>query len=195
MHTISFACIIWFQISLSQQCIQKVSSLSRKNTEILAEFQIFLNIRYTLTSPSAENRNKFDNRERLLLPNCSIAYSLLKRGYCNFKKAAAWIFSIYGLFIRKTCLYNVDPLKPHFYIVKLGFTGVYIIFRIFAQNIDCGYSLEPPHRGGSNKYPQSMFLSRNMKKYQNFFLSENFPFLVVRCSIYMYLNRRVFVMS
>ena len=28
---------------------------------------------------------------------------------------------------------------------------------ISAQNIDCGYSLEPPHRGGSNAYPQSMF--------------------------------------
>ena len=27
------------------------------------------------------------------------------------------------------------------------------IFRISAQNIDCGYSLEPPHRGGSNEYP------------------------------------------
>ena len=46
--------------------------------------------------------------------------------------------------ITKTYLYNFDPLKPHFYIVKLGFTGVYIIFLIFAQNIDCGYSLEPP---------------------------------------------------
>ena len=31
------------------------------------------------------------------------------------------------------------------------------IFHISAQNIDCGYSLEPPHRGGSNEYPQSMF--------------------------------------
>ena len=37
------------------------------------------------------------------------------------------------LCITKTCLYNVDPLKPHFYIVKLGFTGVYIIFLISAQ--------------------------------------------------------------
>ena len=36
-------------------------------------------------------------------------------------------------FIMKTCLYNLDPLKPHFYIVKLGFTGVYIIFLISAQ--------------------------------------------------------------
>ena len=42
-------------------------------------------------------------------------------------------------------LYDFDPLKPHFYIVKLGFTGVNIIFLISAQNIDCGYSLEPPH--------------------------------------------------
>ena len=35
------------------------------------------------------------------------------------------------------------------------------IFHISAQNIDCGYSLEPPRRGGSNEYPQSMFSSRN----------------------------------
>ena len=27
------------------------------------------------------------------------------------------------------------------------------IFLIFAKNIDCGYSLEPPWRGGSNVYP------------------------------------------
>ena len=31
------------------------------------------------------------------------------------------------------------------------------IFHISAQNIDCGYSLEPPRWGGSNEYPQSMF--------------------------------------
>ena len=36
-------------------------------------------------------------------------------------------------------------------------------FHISAQNIDCGYSLEPPRRGGSNEYPQSMILSRNKK--------------------------------
>ena len=39
------------------------------------------------------------------------------------------------------------------------------IFLIFAQNIDCGYTLEPPRRGGSNEYPQSMFWSKNKKKY------------------------------
>ena len=31
------------------------------------------------------------------------------------------------------------------------------IFHISAQNVDCGYSLEPPWQGGSNEYPQSMF--------------------------------------
>ena len=39
----------------------------------------------------------------------------------------------------------------------------FAIFLIFAQNIDCGYSLEPPRRGGSNEYPQSMFWSKNKK--------------------------------
>ena len=37
------------------------------------------------------------------------------------------------------------------------------IFHFSAQNIDCWYSLEPPRRGGSNEYPQSMCLSRNKK--------------------------------
>ena len=32
-----------------------------------------------------------------------------------------------------------------------------------AQNIDCGHTLEPPCRGGSNKYPQSMFGSKIRK--------------------------------
>ena len=36
-------------------------------------------------------------------------------------------------------------------------------FQISAQNIDCGYFLEPPQRGGSNKYPQFTLLSRNKK--------------------------------
>ena len=31
------------------------------------------------------------------------------------------------------------------------------VFHIPAQNIDCGYLLEPPRRSGSNEYPQSMF--------------------------------------
>ena len=34
------------------------------------------------------------------------------------------------------------------------------IFHIPAQNIDFGYSLEPPRRGGSNEYPQSVFLAK-----------------------------------
>ena len=59
--------------------------------------------------------------------------------------------------ITKTRLYNCDPLKPHFYIVKLGFTGVYIFCCYFANNIGFRSSLEPPGRGGSNEYPQSMF--------------------------------------
>ena len=37
------------------------------------------------------------------------------------------------------------------------------ILHIFAQNIDCGYSLEPPRQGGSKEYPQSMFSIKNKK--------------------------------
>ena len=45
----------------------------------------------------------------------------------------------------------------------------YTYFSYFLlQNIDCGYSLEPPRRGGSNVYPQSMFWSKNKKNIKNF---------------------------
>ena len=70
---------------------------------------------------------------------------------------STWNHATLILYITKTRLYNVDPLKPHFYIVKLGFTEVYIIFHISAQNIDCGYSLKLPH-----------LLSRNMKNIRIF---------------------------
>ena len=93
-------------------------------------------------------------------------------------------------FITKTCLYNFDPLKPHFYILKLGFTGVYIFFLFLLKNIDFGYSLEPPRQGGSNKYHNLCF-EQKYEKYQSF-LSENFQFLEVKFSIY--LNKRVFAM-
>ena len=77
--------------------------------------------------------------------------------------------------ITKTCLYKFDPLKPHFYIVKLGFKGVYNIFLISAQNIDYVYSLEPPRWGGSNEYPQSIFWAE-IWKISEFFLSKKFQY-------------------
>ena len=59
--------------------------------------------------------------------------------------------------ITKTRLFKYTPKTENFQIKNSD------IFHISAQNIDCGYSLEPPRRGGSNEYPQSMFLSRNKK--------------------------------
>ena len=38
------------------------------------------------------------------------------------------------------------------------------ICNISAQNKDCGYSLEPLNRGGSNGYPQSMFFFAEIRK-------------------------------
>ena len=69
--------------------------------------------------------------------------------------------------ITKTCLYNFDPLKPHFYIVKLGFTEAV---------------LTSTH---------NLCFEQKHEKYQNF-LSTNYHFLMVKFSVY--LNRRVFVM-
>ena len=64
-------------------------------------------------------------------------------------------------FITKTCLFKYIE---NFTTKSRKFSGKNsYIFHISARNIDCRYSLEPPRRGGSNEYPQSMFLSRNKK--------------------------------
>ena len=59
--------------------------------------------------------------------------------------------------ITKTCLYNFDPLKPHFYIVNGVYRGKHYFCYFCSKNIDCGYATEPPRRGGSNECQQSMF--------------------------------------
>ena len=48
--------------------------------------------------------------------------------------------------IRNICSCNeYHPLKPHFYIEKMGFAGVCIFSYFFFQNIDSGSPLEPPN--------------------------------------------------
>ena len=64
---------------------------------------------------------------------------------------------------REACAshYENTPIQIYekFHLQKTEFFQIknFDIFHISAQNIDCGYSLEPPRRGGSNEYPQSMF--------------------------------------
>ena len=75
-------------------------------------------------------------------------------------------------------------LKPHFYIDQLGYAGVYLFFLFLLQNIDCGYTLGPPHRGGSNMYPQSKFKAK-IKKYIKHVLLIFFQFLQLEKSLYI----------
>ena len=76
------------------------------------------------------------------------------------------------LFYVQSCSNLLKTLRKHAYsnILKIlqpkkekKMIKISDIFHISVQNIDCGYSLEPPRRGGSNEYPQSMFFSRNKK--------------------------------
>ena len=62
--------------------------------------------------------------------------------------------------------YENKPIQIYrkFHLQNWKFSDKKLWYYLYsAQKIDCGYSLEPPRRGGSNEYPQSMFLSRNKK--------------------------------
>ena len=71
--------------------------------------------------------------------------------------------------ITKTYLYNIDPLKPHFYKENWGLQGYTLIFLFLRKNIDFMYSLEPP-RYGANENPQSMLRAEIWKKKSDFFI-------------------------
>ena len=73
---------------------------------------------------------------------------------------------------------NIQGLPNHYETLSMQYTEIFFtckklkissenffdIFLIFAHNIDCGYTLEPPRRGGSHEYPQSMLWKKNKKK-------------------------------
>ena len=94
----------------------------------------------------------FQASSHLLCLYSSVCVRPVQKPHCRFSHDFA-----HTVIIMKICPCNVYPLEPHFYIAKLGYAGIYLFFLFLLQNIDCGYSLEPPHRGGSNVYPQSMF--------------------------------------
>ena len=57
-------------------------------------------------------------------------------------------------------VYYIPPYTPLIYSKTGICRGIPIFFLFLLQSIDCGYSLEPPRRGGSNVYSQSMFLAK-----------------------------------
>ena len=75
--------------------------------------------------------------------------------------------SFHYMYVTKTRLFKyIKILPPKNENIQLKNSD---ILYISAQKINCGYALEPPRprRGGSNAYPQSMFLSRIKKNNVN----------------------------
>ena len=101
-------------------------------------------------------------RERMTTEN--ISWSIISQKNVAGPQMILWVDSK-GLVstLRKHAYSNILKIspqkKPENFLDKNS-----DIFQISAQNIDCGYLLEPPRWGSSNEYPQSMFWSRNKNK-------------------------------
>ena len=107
-------------------------------------------------------------------PHNSLQYNRLSLSRLRLSR-----YTTYFEVITKTRLYNFDPLKPNFYTLKQGFTGVDIIFLISASEV----VLTSTH---------NLCFEQKYEKCQNFFIWK-FSYLVVKFSVY--LNRHVFVMD
>ena len=71
---------------------------------------------------------------------------------------------------RKQAYRILTPLNPTLYIVKLEFTGVYIIFLISAQKHRLWVLVRTASSRRFLRVPTIYVLSRNIKKYQIFFI-------------------------
>ena len=91
---------------------------------------------------------------------------------CNLKTTEFLDCALIGVcaVIRSNTVYNFDPFKPHFYIVKLDFIGVYIIFLISAQKHRLWVLTEAVLTSTHN-----LCFEQKYERYQKF-LSENFSF-------------------
>ena len=101
---------------------------------------------FDLFFPSFFIFNRIDN-----LPTSAFRYKFPKGSKYFVLFTEIQPFLEFTLTIMQTSPCNEYPLTPHFYIVKLGFTVVYIFFLFLLYNIDRGYSLD------SNVYQRSMF--------------------------------------
>ena len=63
----------------------------------------------------------------------------------------------------ETCPYNIQRILSALNIKKNHWKSS-DNFKMFAQNIYCGYTLKLPRRGGSNEYQQSLFWNKKKEK-------------------------------
>ena len=91
-------------------------------------------------------------------------YPVEQNHFCNFGRGLCkkHFYEI----ITKTCLYSFDPLKPHFYTVKLGFTGVYINFLISTEK----HSLWVLFAEAVLTSTHNLCFEQKHEKYSNFYL-------------------------
>ena len=94
------------------------------------------------------------------LHECSynVCFDIVHIHCIDVSQPLVWVQSN-ACIITKTRLFKYIKISPP-KNWKFSDKKTLIFFPISAQNIDCGYSLEPR---GSNEYPQSRFLSRNKK--------------------------------
>ena len=86
--------------------------------------------------------------------------------FCPFTMAFGSVidFHLIHMLVRLQYLsFQVTKSCPCDIQICFCYTQKFDIFNVFAQNIDCWYTLEVPRRGSSNEYAQSMFWFKNKK--------------------------------
>ena len=112
-----------------------------------------------MSSVSKPVQNRSDSSDQGLWYKCRLT-DIKRLSVLHY--STVYIFSVFHTFHYENMSIQIY-WKFYHQKMKISVKKSLIFFHISAQNLDCGYSLEPPQWGGSNEYPQSKFLNRNMK--------------------------------
>ena len=175
MSRLIWICIVWEGICL----VCRVESYLISTFQVLIEFLASTTVKQWVHHPHTRDTAKLACWNNLtpsiwkvsifrqvhlysILPSISFRKSLFAWRFCHDSVQQRLCTNSFILFH-----YEKTPIQIYWKFHHQNNENFQIkksnIFHSSAQNIDCWYSLEPPRRGGSNEFPQSMFLSKIRK--------------------------------
>ena len=137
------------------------TALERSVEQTTGGFKVLLQLaNFTLGPDATLNTEIHKNSVRITAPNSVNASKRKHKNQINHYNKQRRVLMANST----VCQSKWKPL-----VEPRGLQGYTLFLLFLLKNIDCGYSLEPPRRGGSNGYPQSM-LWAEIWKISDFFI-------------------------
>ena len=103
-------------------------------------------------------KQTFEKASFLFIESLSFLIQTLQSIQTELPYLKVYPFPLKDVYTSRKPTYKIlTPETPLLYSKTGVYKDMHYFFLFMLKNIDCGYSFEPPRRGGSNEYPKSIF--------------------------------------